>query len=126
MHSFETEVYYEDTDLSGFVYHANYLRYIERARSDWVRAMGVDQIAMAAEGRVFVVSAIDSRYLRPARLHDRLTVRTTPETVTGARLILNQMVERSGAQVFTARVTLVHATTEGRPLRLPAAFKAGL
>lgn len=123
MHTFPITVHYEDTDLSGFVYHANYLKFIERARSDWVRLLGIDQNAMRAGGLVFAVHRIEADFLAPARLEDRLEVTTTPAGQTPARLTLLQEVARGGQVLFRARVTLVAMSTEGRPRRLPEALK---
>jgi acyl-CoA thioester hydrolase len=120
MHRLSVTVYYEDTDLSGFVYHANYLKFIERARSDWVRGQGLDQGAMRAAGLVFAVHRIEADFLAPARLDDRLEVRTEIVARTPARLIVAQDVWRAQACLFRARVTLVCMGTEGRPRRLPA------
>lgn len=119
-HNFPVTVHYEDTDLSGFVYHANYLKFIERARSDWVRGMGLDQNALRAAGLVFAVTRIEADFLAPARLDDRLQVTTDIATRRPARLTLTQTVARDGQTLFRARVTLVCMTTQGRPRRLPA------
>jgi acyl-CoA thioester hydrolase len=123
MHTHPVTVHYEDTDLSGFVYHANYLKFIERARSDWVRQRGIDQNALRAAGTVFAVHRIEADFLAPARLEDRLTVTTTPADRSPARLTLLQEVARAGQVLFRARVTLVAMSTEGRPRRLPDALK---
>lgn len=119
MHRFAVTVHYEDTDLSGFVYHANYLKFIERARSDWVRALGIDQTRMRAEGLVFAVHRIEADFLAPARLDDRLEVTTAIADRTSARVVVAQEVARDGAPLFRGRVTLVCMTVEGRPRRLP-------
>ncbi len=89
-HSFAVTVYYEDTDMGGIVYHANYLKYIERARSDWVRGLGLDQLALREAGTVFAVRRIESDFLAPARLDERLDVRTGILRSSGARLLLAQ------------------------------------
>lgn len=123
MHHFPVTAHYEDTDLSGFVYHANYLKFIERARSDWVRRLGIDQNALRAAGTVFAVHRIEADFLAPARLEDRLEVTTTPAGQTPARLVLVQEVARAGQVLFRARVTLVAMSTDGRPRRLPEALK---
>ena len=123
MHHFPLTVFYEDTDLSGFVYHANYLKFVERARSDWVRQLGVDQNALRAAGTVFAVHRIEADFLAPARLDDRLEVRTTPATQTPARITLRQEVRRGEAVLFRAVVTLVAVSTDGRPRRLPPELK---
>lgn len=119
-HPFAVTVYYEDTDLSGFVYHANYLKFIERARSDWVRGLGIDQIALRARGLVFAVTRIEAEFRAPARLDDRLTVATAEAARTPARLTLEQVVRRGDQVLFQARVTLVCMSVDGRPRRLPA------
>ena len=126
MHSFPISVYYEDTDMAGIVYHANYLKFIERARSDWVAAMGVDQNAMRDAGQVFVVRRIEADYLGSAQFQDDLEVRTLTKTVTGARLILDQQVWRGQDLLFQAEVTVVCATTDGQPTRLPPELRQKL
>ena len=123
-HRFTLRVYYEDTDLAGIVYYANYLRFIERARSEWIRTLGIDQRAMKEEtGTVFAVRRIEADYLHPAKFDDELEVLTTTEAVTGARIILRQDVLRAGEVLFTAQVTVVAVTSTGHPARLPAAFR---
>lgn len=124
-HRFSLRVYYEDTDLAGLVYYANYLRFIERARSEWVRELGIDQVRLKAErGLVFAVRRLEADYLSPARFDDRLTVETTAEAVTPARIVLRQRVLRDEAALFDARVTLVALAEDGRPTRLPAELRA--
>jgi acyl-CoA thioester hydrolase len=120
-HHLPLRVYYEDTDLAGIVYYANYLKYIERGRSEWVRDLGIDQTALrAARGIVFAVRRVEADYLRPARFDDLLSVTTAPELTTGARIVLWQEVLRGAEVLFAARVTLVCLGPEGRALRIPA------
>ena len=121
-HAFPLTVYYEDTDLGGVVYHANYLKFIERARSHWVRALGIDQNAMRAQGLVFVVHRVEADFLAPARLDDALVVETIPHAGTRARLVLDQRVTRGETLLFRALVTLVCMDAGGKPRRLPAAI----
>ena len=123
-HRWPVRVYYEDADLAGIVYYANYLRYIERARSEMVRAAGVDQTAMRAEGRVFAVSRIEADYLRPARYDDALAVETRLTRMTPARFEMAQGVLRGEALLFRATVTVVCMDLDGRPRRLPASIVA--
>jgi acyl-CoA thioester hydrolase len=124
-HHWQVRVYYEDTDLAGIVYYANYLRFIERARTEWVRALGVDQGRLKAEtGVVFAVRRIEANYLTPARFDDLLTVETVPREVGGARIVLDQVVWRGDERVFAAVVTLAAIGAEGRPARIPAEFRA--
>lgn len=119
-HRFAIRVYYEDTDMGGIVYHANYLKYIERARSDWVAGIGIDQNMMRDEGIVFAVRRIECDYLMAARFDDRLEVRTSLVQVTAARLVMAQEVWRGADQVFAAMVTAVCMNAAGQPVRLPA------
>ncbi|MEE4345416.1 MAG: tol-pal system-associated acyl-CoA thioesterase [Paracoccaceae bacterium] len=119
-HTLPIRVYYEDTDMAGIVYYANYLRYIERARSDWVRGLGIDQNAMKAQGLVFAVRRVEADYLMPARLDDELVVETEVLQVTGARLVMDQVVRRGTDRLFHAIVTIVVITDSGHPARMPA------
>lgn len=126
-HSFPLRVYYEDTDLAGIVYYANYLKFIERGRSEWVRSLGVDQGQLRrAKGIVFAVRRIEADYLRPARFDDELTVLTRPAAATGARILLEQEVLRAGERLFAAQVTLVCLTEGGAPARVPADIRQKL
>ena len=119
-HQFDLRVYYEDTDLGGFVYYANYLKFIERGRSEWVRSRGVDQTRLNRErGILFVVRHLEADYLAPAYFEDALVVETVPEAITGSRIILAQRVLRGDAVLFAAKITLVCAA-EGRAVRVPA------
>ena len=119
-HDFPIRVYYEDTDLAGIVYYANYLKFIERARSEWVRDMGIDQVRMKADlGKIFAVRRIEADYLHAARFDDELQVQTGIRTVAGARIVLDQVVMRGQERLFAAVVTLVCLGKSGRPTRLP-------
>lgn len=107
-HRISLRVYYEDTDLAGIVYYANYLKFIERGRSEWVRARGIDQTALRAErGFVFAVRRVEADYLHPARFDDLLEVTTTPKALGGARIVLWQEVKRGAEVLFTARVRAI-------------------
>lgn len=120
-HLFPIRVYYEDTDMAGIVYYANYLKYIERARSDWVRGLGLDQNAMREDqGVVFVVRRVEADYLTPARFDESLTVETRVTAVTGVRLIMSQEVRRDERALFRAVVTVACLNHAGQPVRLPA------
>jgi acyl-CoA thioester hydrolase len=127
IHSFSCRVYYEDTDLAGIVYYANYLKFIERARTEWVREIGVDQGALKADtGIVFAVRRVEADYLAPARLDDEIEVRTRVEKATGARIVLRQAVLRDNETLFTALVTLVAISGDGLPARIPAVLRSQL
>jgi acyl-CoA thioester hydrolase len=120
-HRFDLRVYYEDTDLAGIVYYANYLKFIERGRSEYLRALGIDQGALKTrEGIVFAVRRVEADYLRPALFDDHLSVTTTPRAVGGARIVLDQAVLRGDEVLFSAVVTIVCLTAAGRPARVPA------
>ncbi|MGV8951134.1 MAG: tol-pal system-associated acyl-CoA thioesterase [Cypionkella sp.] len=126
-HSFTIRVYYEDTDLAGIVYYANYLKFIERARSEWVRSLGIDQVALKSEqGLVFVVRRVVADYLAPAHFDDQLVVQTRAVTLGAARLDLVQEVWRGDVILFTAEVTLVAIGPDGRPVRLPKSLRAAI
>lgn len=124
MHRFPIRVYYEDTDMGGVVYYANYLRFIERARSDWVRRLGNDQNAMRLDGLIWVVQRLEADYRVPARFDDELQVETEVLKVSPARLIMGQRVMRGEVEIFRAKVTVACVTAEGRPQRLPAEIRA--
>ena len=120
MHSFPIRVYYEDTDLAGIVYYANYLKFIERARSEWLRELGVDQLRLKAGGLVFAVRHLEADYLSPARFDDLLAVETGLNMLGSARIVMDQRVLRGERVLFAARVTVVCVAENGRPARIPA------
>lgn len=123
-HRFQLRVYYEDTDLAGIVYYANYLKFIERARSEWVRDLGIDQSELRTkQGVIFAVRRIEADYLRPARFGDDLVVSTQPKRATGVRALLAQRVNRGEELLFSAAVTLVAVGASGAPVRLPDALQ---
>jgi acyl-CoA thioester hydrolase len=124
-HTLALRVYYEDTDLAGIVYYANYLRFIERARTEWVRSLGIDQTRLKAEqGIVFAVRRVEADYLVPARFDDAIEVRTVLQAVTGARIVLGQDIWRGEDRLFASVVTLVALNETGRAARMPQAILA--
>jgi acyl-CoA thioester hydrolase len=126
-HHMTLRVYYEDTDLAGIVYYANYLKFIERGRTEWLRQLGMDQLAMQqSTGHVFAVRRVEADYLRPARFDDLLTVVTGLAQDSPARVIVDQKVMRGEEILFTARVTIACLDSKGRPVRLPADLAAML
>ena len=125
-HEARFRVYYEDTDMAGVVYYANYLKFIERARSDALAGAGVDQRAMREAGVVFVVTRVEADYLAPARYGDEIDVTTVAVEVKGASAALSQTVSRDGAPLFRALVRFACMTTAGRPVRMPDAARAAL
>ena len=124
-HLFPLRVYYEDTDLSGVVYHANYLRWFERARSDMLRLLGVDQRTAAEAGEgVYTVAELAVRYLLPARLDDAVTVATEAIELGAASVRLRQRALRGGELLTEAAVRVGFISPDGRPRRQPAAWRA--
>lgn len=119
-HHFALTVYFEDTDTAGVVYYANYLKFMERARSDMIRAVGVDQNEVLRRGGgAYYVARADIRYVRPARLGDELLVLSTVEQVRAASVQIHQRVMRSGELLTDARVTAAFLDANGRPQRQP-------
>jgi acyl-CoA thioester hydrolase len=130
-HVLPVRVYFEDTDFSGLVYHATYLRWCERGRSDFLRLMGNDHQALIAggEGRepaAFVVRRMRLEFLKPARIDEVLEVTTRVKELTAATLTLDQRVSRNGIDLFTAEVMVVLISASGKPLRLTAALREAL
>lgn len=125
-HRIAFRVYYEDTDFSGFVYHANYLRFLERARTELLREVGLDQSRLHREtgGLVFVVARMKIDFLRPARMDDWIIVETAPKRVRGV-LELVQKVFRDEELLLEAEV-VVAAVQDGRAVRLPAEVRQAL
>ena len=129
-HVWPVRVYYEDTDAGGAVYHANYLRFAERARSEWLRTMGLDHRRLRAEhGVALAVRDLAIDYRAPARLDDALEVRTRALGFGGAALLSEQTICRGGAALaaLVARLACVRARgggDDGRPARLPAPLRA--
>ncbi len=119
--SWPVRVYYEDTDLGGVVYYANYLKFLERARTEWLRALGVEQTALAAEHRViFVVRSIALEYLRPAAFNDELVVTVELEETGAGQIRLVQRITRGAVELATARVRIACVNTATfRPVRIP-------
>ena len=119
-HHFALTVYFEDTDTAGIVYYANYLKFMERARSDMLRAAGIDQRAAKEAGTgVYAVAHVDIRYLRPAKLGDDLLVLSTVEQVRAASVVIHQRVMRGPEQLADARVTAAFLDPADRPKRQP-------
>jgi len=125
-HIFPLRVYYEDTDLAGIVYYANYLKFIERARSTMVQEVGIDQLEMQQDGFVFAVKRLEAEYINSAQLNDELRVETRLQDLTGAKIVFVQDVYRGDSMIFSAKVTVVCITTAGKISRFPAKTRAKL
>jgi len=120
VHLFALRVYFEDTDLSGVVYHANYLRYMERARSDMLRVAGIDQRAhFEAGGSAYAIHDLQIRYAAAARLDDALVVVSRLVEVTPARVVIHQTVRRDAVLLAEAKVVVAFVAPTGRPRRQP-------
>ncbi|MBX9456392.1 MAG: tol-pal system-associated acyl-CoA thioesterase [Rhizobium sp.] len=120
-------VYYEDTDFSGVVYHARYLHFMERGRTDFLRCLGVEQARLHAaegEGLAFVVHRMEIDFKGSARMDDILTILTTSERAAGAKLVLVQEVRVGERVLIAARVVVAVVNRAGRPRRLPADLTA--
>jgi acyl-CoA thioester hydrolase len=124
-HLLPMRVYYEDTDFSGVVYHASYLRFLERGRTEFLRAAGVDQSTLHAEGEglIFAVRRMTIDYLKPARMDDVLLIETHTADVRGASLTIAQRIRRGEEVLVTADVR-VAAVLGGRPARIPDHLRA--
>lgn len=119
-HRFALTVYFEDTDTAGIVYYANYLKFMERARSDMLRAAGIDQRGAMERGEgVYAVAEANIRYLRPARLGDDLLIRSTLVQVRAASVVIRQLVFRGEEPIAEGRITAAFLTLDGRPTRQP-------
>lgn len=123
-HLLPARVYYEDTDFTGLVYHANYLRFFERGRSDFLRLAGVDHSALldGETPTAFVVRTMNVDFLKAARIDDALVIRTRYRAVKGPRLLIDQVIERGGEALCTAAVTAVCISLDGRARRPGAAL----
>ena len=122
-HRFPVRVYFEDTDLSGVVYHANYLRYMERARSDRLRLAGIDQRATIEAGAgAYAIVDLAIRYHAPAKLDDALVVVSTVTRASPASVVIHQTVRRNAVVLTHADVTAALVAPSGRPVRQPRAW----
>ncbi|MBP2548601.1 acyl-CoA thioester hydrolase [Neorhizobium galegae] len=121
-HRLVQRVYYEDTDFSGLVYHARYLHFLERGRTDYLRCLGCEQSALLSvddEGLVFVVHRMEIDFKAPARMDDVLVIHTRTEKAGGAKMVLVQEIRRGDTLLIAARVIIAVINRVGRPRRLP-------
>ncbi len=125
VHVQPVRVYYEDTDASGIVYHANYVRYIERGRTNFLRLMGVHHQDLMAlpEPIAFTVTRVEMDFVLPARLDDTLEVHTRYTKVTGVRIYGSQIVKRDGIELIRAQIEAACINLEGKPRRLPKVIR---
>jgi acyl-CoA thioester hydrolase len=127
-HILPVRIYYEDTDFTGLVYHADYLRYCERGRSDFLRLAGVHHSVLlnAEEPLGFAVNKLTLEFIKPARIDDALIVRSSFETIRGPRMFISQQIERNGEILVKAEVQVCCISLTGRPRRPPAVLLDGL
>jgi acyl-CoA thioester hydrolase len=124
-HLYAVRVYYEDTDLSGITYHANYLRWFERARSDLLRLLGIDQRAAIETGEgAYALSEVNLRYLRPAKLDDDVVIETRCTELGAASCRMHQIARRGGDVLCEANLRVGFITLDGRPRRQPVPWRA--
>ena len=124
IHYWPLRVYYEDVDLAAIVYYANYLKYLERGRSEMVRAAGISQLDMKAAGLVFAVRRVEADYLKPAHYDDELVVETRLDRLKGASFDMPQRILRGDEVLLEARIKVVIVNEQGRAARLPADIRA--
>ncbi len=127
-HVLPVRVYFEDTDFSGLVYHASYVRWCERGRSDFLRLLGNDHRGLidgggGREPAAFVVRRMALEFLKPARIDEVLEVETRVKEIGAAHLVLDQRIRRDGDGLFTAEVMVVLVSVSGKPLRIASALK---
>jgi acyl-CoA thioester hydrolase len=125
-HRFPVRVYYEDTDFSGNVYHAAYLHFFERGRTEFLRAEGIHHSELIEEGIAFAVRSMEIDFPRAAHIDDELVVDTAVLEISGARMTLDQSIERGDELVARAKVVVVAIRTDGKATRLPRALVAAL
>lgn len=129
-HVLPVRIYFEDTDFAGYVYHANFLKFCERGRSDFIRLLGIHHQSLAnpeaGEPAVFVVRHIEIDYLKPGRLDDVLEVVTRCASIDGASLVLSQEVRRGETVLVRAKVTVVLVSPSGKPQRIGNLIRGAL
>ncbi len=124
LHRLSVRVYYEDTDFSGNVYHAAYLHFFERGRTEFLRSLGVHHSELMKEGIAFAVRSMSIDFAAPAHIDDLLEVATEVEGLSGARMSLSQTISRGDTVLTTARLVVVAIRQDGRPTRMPQAIRA--
>jgi acyl-CoA thioester hydrolase len=124
-HILPLRIYYEDTDLSGLVYHANYLRYMERGRSEYFRSAGITRLAMLdeAEPTAWTLRKVALDYFKPARVDDLIEVNTVCAALSGARMVADQKIYAAGTLLTHGRVEACIITLTGKPRRIPAEMR---
>lgn len=121
-------IYYEDTDCGGVVYYANYLRYFERGRTEYLRTLGISPSGLLEKGILFVVRKVEVDYLAPARYDDLLILETEVFEISRTSVTFGQIIKKDGLETLVARgnVVLVMVDENGKPARIPEDLKAAL
>jgi len=123
----ECRVYYEDTDAAGIVYYANYLRFLERGRTEFLRTLGHDQSTLMKRGVAFAVRSLNAEYLKPAKLDDLLAIETVVESVARAQVVFAQSIHCGQNRLLDAKVRIACIDpTRGKPIALPTAMREQL
>lgn len=123
-HDFPIRIYYDDTDAGGVVYYANYLKFVERARTEYLRALGFENSKIRHDfGIIIVVKSVEADYLSPARLDDVLTIQTRLLTVKNTSFVMEQKAIKNEACIFKMTIVLVCVNEEGRPTKMPDVLK---
>lgn len=125
-HTLSVRVYYEDTDFSGNVYYASYLRFCERGRTEWLRILGVHHAVLAEQGYAFAVRHMDIDFIKGAGIDDELDILTELVELSGARLSVEQTIARGGEVILKARVKIAAITLDGKATRLPQNLREAL
>ncbi len=126
MHHLPLRIYYEDTDAGGVVYHSNYLKFAERARTEMLRAHGINRKELEEEGFIFVVRKVEADYMKPAQLYDDLVVRTEVTELGGASMTLTQNILKEDVEIVCLRVILVCVNKDMKPVRINNKIKGQL
>lgn len=124
VHDFPVRIYYDDTDAGGVVYHANYLKLCERARTESLRTMGFENSKIREEhGAIIVVKTLEAEYLSPSKLDDLLTIQTRILSIKNTSFVMEQKAIRNEACIFSMNIVLVFVNEQGRPTKIPDAVK---
>jgi len=124
VHDFPVRIYYDDTDAGGVVYYANYLKFAERARTEYMRSLGFENSKIRQDfGIIIVVKSVEAEYLSPARLDDFLTIQTRLLSVKNTSFVMEQKAIKNETSIFKMTIVLVCVNEDGRPSKIPEAVK---
>lgn len=120
---FDVRIYYEDTDFSGNVYHGSYVKFFERARTEWLRHLGIHHHQLAKQGLAFAVRKMEIDFLKSAKIDDMLEISTKLTSISGARIMLEQEIFCNNKKLTSANVMVAVINAKGKAIRLPSEFK---